>query len=49
MEALKQQLKDKVRNEGIDLPALCGCWNDIWSMDTDQCANNCIFYKNPKG
>ena len=28
---------------------LCSCGATIWDTNPNTCANNCIFYKNPKG
>lgn len=49
IEALRQQLKDKVRRKKIELPPLCCCGDSIWDTNPETCANNCFFYKNPKG
>lgn len=48
IEALRQQLKDKVRRKKIDLPPLCCCGDSLWDTNPETCANNCVFYKNPK-
>ncbi|XP_052772913.1 coiled-coil domain-containing protein 15-like isoform X1 [Mya arenaria] len=48
IEALRQQLKDKVRRKGVELPPLCCCGESIWDTNPETCANNCVFYKNPK-
>lgn len=48
IEALQAVLKDKVRSRNIVLPPLCSCGPTIWDTNPDTCANNCVFYKNPK-
>jgi hypothetical protein len=51
IDAVKQLIKDKAAKQKIDLPPLCQCnySNSIWDFNPNNCANNCIFYKNPKG
>jgi hypothetical protein len=51
IQYLKQMVKDKATQHKLDLPPLCQCnlESNIWENDWNQCANNCIFYKNPKG
>jgi hypothetical protein len=51
IQYLKQMVKDKAIQHKLDLPPLCQCnlESNIWENDWNQCANNCIFYKNPKG
>jgi len=50
IEALKEQIKEKACKNKIDLPPLCQCnqVNCVWEFNPNNCANNCIFYKNPK-
>ncbi|XP_064029422.1 coiled-coil domain-containing protein 15 [Pogoniulus pusillus] len=48
LEALRAQLKEKVKLCHIDLPPLCSCGSSFWDSHPDTCANNCIFYKNHK-
>lgn len=48
IEALKVILKDKLQTRNIVLPPLCSCGSTIWDANPDTCANNCVFYKNPK-
>ncbi|XP_053853060.1 coiled-coil domain-containing protein 15 isoform X2 [Vidua macroura] len=48
VEALRAQMRDKVKLCNIDLPPLCSCGSDFWDSHPDTCANNCIFYKNHK-
>lgn len=49
VEALRAQMKEKVKFCNIDLPPLCSCGSDFWDSHPDTCANNCVFYKNHKG
>ncbi|KAM9221619.1 coiled-coil domain-containing protein 15 isoform 2-T2 [Dugong dugon] len=48
VEALRVQIQDKMRLYNITLPPLCCCGPDFWDAHPDTCANNCIFYKNPR-
>lgn len=48
IEALRAQMKEKMKLHSIELPPLCCCGSDFWGSHPDTCANNCIFYKNPK-
>lgn len=48
IEALQAILKEKVLSRNIDLPPLCSCGPTIWDTNPETCANNCVFYKNPK-
>ncbi|KAM9299280.1 coiled-coil domain-containing protein 15 [Gastrophryne carolinensis] len=48
VEALRAQMKDKMLQHNVELPPLCCCGSDFWDTHPDTCANNCIFYKNPK-
>ncbi|XP_075695325.1 coiled-coil domain-containing protein 15 [Rhinoderma darwinii] len=48
IEALRAQMKDKMLLHNIELPPLCCCGSDFWDSHPDTCANNCIFYENPK-
>ncbi|XP_029770727.1 coiled-coil domain-containing protein 15 isoform X2 [Suricata suricatta] len=47
-EALRAQIQEKMRLYNITLPSLCCCGPDFWDAHPDTCANNCIFYKNPR-
>lgn len=49
VEALRAQMREKVKLCNIDLPPLCSCGSDFWDSHPDTCANNCVFYKNHKG
>ena len=48
VDAMKAVLKEKMKDKGIQVPALCACGPSIWDATPDTCANNCIYYKNPK-
>ena len=48
IEALQAILKEKIQSRNIVLPPLCSCGPTIWDANPDTCANNCVFYKNPK-
>ncbi|XP_056365586.1 coiled-coil domain-containing protein 15 [Oenanthe melanoleuca] len=48
VEALRAQMREKVKFCNIDLPPLCSCGSDFWDSHPDTCANNCTFYKNHK-
>ncbi|KAM4702941.1 coiled-coil domain-containing protein 15 [Rhinophrynus dorsalis] len=48
VEALRAQMKEKIRLHKVELPPLCCCGSDFWDAHPDTCANNCVFYKNPK-
>ena len=49
IQALKARLKEQLESRKLDLPPLCACGLTLWDASPDTCANNCIFYKNPKG
>ncbi|NP_001090154.1 coiled-coil domain containing 15 S homeolog [Xenopus laevis] len=46
--ALRAQMKEKIQLHKIELPPLCCCGSNFWESHPDTCANNCVFYKNPK-
>lgn len=48
IEALRAQMMEKIKLQNNDLPPLCCCGSDFWDSHPDKCANNCVFYKNPK-
>ncbi|XP_037265818.1 coiled-coil domain-containing protein 15 isoform X2 [Falco rusticolus] len=48
IEALRAQMREKIKLYNIDLPPLCSCGSDFWDSHPDTCANNCVFYKNHK-
>ena len=49
IQALKARLKEQLESRKLDVPPLCACGLELWDTNPDTCANNCIFYKNPKG
>lgn len=49
MEALRAQMREKIKLSNIDLPPLCSCGSDFWDSHPDTCANNCVFYRNHQG
>ncbi|KAM9175250.1 coiled-coil domain-containing protein 15 [Mergus octosetaceus] len=48
VEALRAEVREKMKLYNIDLPPLCSCSSDFWESHPDTCANNCVFYKNHK-
>uniref|UniRef100_A0A8C3J710 Coiled-coil domain-containing protein 15 n=1 Tax=Calidris pygmaea TaxID=425635 RepID=A0A8C3J710_9CHAR len=48
IDALRAQMREKIKLYNIDLPPLCSCGSDFWDSHPDTCANNCVFYKNHK-
>ncbi|XP_029428627.1 coiled-coil domain-containing protein 15 isoform X2 [Rhinatrema bivittatum] len=48
IEALRAQMREKIKLYNIELPLLCCCGTDFWDSHPDTCANNCLFYRNPK-
>lgn len=49
IQALKARLKEKLDSKQFCVPPLCLCGTSVWDTNPDTCANNCIFYRNPKG
>lgn len=49
IQALKARLKEKLDSKQFCVPPLCLCGNSVWDANPDTCANNCVFYRNPKG
>ena len=49
IQALRARLKEQVESRKLDVPPLCACGLTLWDASPDTCANNCSFYKNPKG
>lgn len=49
IQALRVRLKEQVEGRKLDVPPLCACGVSLWDTSPDTCANNCSFYKNPKG
>ncbi|XP_034405386.1 coiled-coil domain-containing protein 15 [Cyclopterus lumpus] len=51
IEALRAQLKERLSQEKPEKPEpppLCCCASSFWDSHPDTCANNCVFYNNPK-
>jgi len=49
VQALRRNLKEKMESQRLDIPQLCACGPTVWDTNPDTCANNCVYYKNPKG
>ena len=49
IQALRVRLKEQLATRKHDVPPLCACGLSLWDSNPDTCANNCLFYKNPKG
>ena len=49
IEALKGQLCDRLSQSKSPLPSLCCCGSSLWQSGPESCANNCVFYRNPRG
>lgn len=47
--ALRGRLKERLAQHHRSLPPLCSCGTTIWDTNPETCANNCVFYRNPKG
>ncbi|XP_036380611.1 coiled-coil domain-containing protein 15 [Megalops cyprinoides] len=48
IEALRIRMKERMVLEKVELPPLCCCGESFWDSHPDTCANNCVFYNNPK-
>ncbi|KAI8484121.1 Coiled-coil domain containing 15 [Branchiostoma belcheri] len=48
VEALRARLCEKVEQQNIRVPPLCSCGPTVWDTNPNTCANNCMFYRNPK-
>ncbi|XP_008330872.1 coiled-coil domain-containing protein 15 isoform X2 [Cynoglossus semilaevis] len=48
VDALRAQAKERLSQEKVELPPLCCCASSFWDSHPDTCANNCVFYNNPK-
>lgn len=48
IEALRAQMKERMSQVKLELPPLCCCASSFWDSHPDTCANNCVFYNNPK-
>lgn len=49
VEALRARLRERLFGRHAHVPPLCSCVSSLWETDPQSCANNCPFYKNPKG
>ena len=49
VEALRAQLRERLASCPTPLPPLCSCGSTVWDTDPQTCANNCPFYRNPRG
>ena len=47
--ALRVQLQELVATRKVEIPPLCSCGETVWDTNPKTCANNCIYYRNPKG
>ncbi|XP_064207030.1 coiled-coil domain-containing protein 15 [Anguilla rostrata] len=48
VEALRVQMEQRMALEKVELPPLCCCGDSFWDSHPETCANNCVFYNNPK-
>ncbi|XP_068457352.1 coiled-coil domain-containing protein 15 [Clinocottus analis] len=48
IEALRAQMKQRLSQGKPEPPPLCCCASSFWESHPDTCANNCVFYNNPK-
>ncbi|XP_026109557.1 coiled-coil domain-containing protein 15-like isoform X2 [Carassius auratus] len=48
IEAMQALMKEKLEKDKVKLPPLCCCGDTFWDSHPYTCANNCIFYNNPK-
>ncbi|XP_073697383.1 uncharacterized protein ccdc15 [Garra rufa] len=48
IEAMRALMKETLEKDKVELPPLCCCGDTFWDSHPDTCANNCIFYNNPK-
>ncbi|KAK5858308.1 hypothetical protein PBY51_002456 [Eleginops maclovinus] len=48
IEALRARMKERMSQEKLEPPPLCCCASSFWDSHPDTCANNCVFYNNPK-
>jgi hypothetical protein len=47
-EALRRGYVERLRENGVEVPALCPCGRSLYDSNIEMCANNCTFYKNRK-
>uniref|UniRef100_A0AAY4CBL9 Coiled-coil domain containing 15 n=1 Tax=Denticeps clupeoides TaxID=299321 RepID=A0AAY4CBL9_9TELE len=48
VDALRAQMKERIVQEKLDLPPLCSCGDSFWDSHPETCANNCVFFRNPR-
>ncbi|XP_046853494.1 uncharacterized protein LOC124446685 isoform X2 [Xenia sp. Carnegie-2017] len=48
-DALRATLQEKLTKHQLCVPSLCSCGPTVLDSNPETCANNCPFYKNPKG
>ncbi|XP_071495357.1 uncharacterized protein [Diadema antillarum] len=48
IRALRAVMRERITLLGVTPPPLCACGPTVWDANPDTCANNCVFYKNPK-
>ena len=49
IEALQARFREKLQTRQFSIPPLCSCGTSVWDTNPFTCANNCPFYRNPKG
>lgn len=47
INALRGALKERLSQQ--EVPPLCSCGSSVWDAGPENCANNCVFYRNPRG
>ncbi|XP_064651707.1 coiled-coil domain-containing protein 15-like [Lineus longissimus] len=48
VDALRHNLRERIKKRNLQVPPMCSCGETVWDTNPDTCANNCVFYKNPK-
>ncbi|XP_065055613.1 uncharacterized protein LOC135684132 isoform X2 [Rhopilema esculentum] len=48
IDALKSLILQRVNGEDSRLPPICSCGTTLMETHPETCANNCVFYQNPK-
>lgn len=49
INALRERVRERLAQRQASVPPLCSCGTSVWDTSPETCANNCVFYKNPKG
>ncbi len=49
VDALRGALRERLSQQQAEIPPLCSCGTSVWDGGPDTCANNCVFYRNPRG